>query len=81
MPPTVELCTHDRDGHPCLGRIHRPTPETAYCYRCGGAEAGVIYAPQTARQAHAHKALAAFVHHLRAAGHEAEARAVEATLS
>jgi len=35
-PAQVELCARLRDGGlPCLGRVHRPTPETTYCTKCG----------------------------------------------
>lgn len=43
LPARLEICARDRDGTPCLGVLYRPTPETVYCYRCGGTEPGVVY--------------------------------------
>jgi hypothetical protein len=43
LPAQLEICTRILDGLPCLGVLYRPTPETVYCYRCGGAKPGVIY--------------------------------------
>jgi hypothetical protein len=43
LPPTIELCTRPRDGHPCLGRIYRPQPDVIYCPDCGGKEGGATY--------------------------------------
>lgn len=43
-PPRLEICTRERDGHPCLGRIHRSgVPEIAICLACGRREPGAIY--------------------------------------
>jgi hypothetical protein len=44
LPPTIELCARIRDGHICLGRIHRSgTPRVVTCMACGSRDGGVVY--------------------------------------
>jgi hypothetical protein len=43
FPARLEVCTRDLDGVHCLGVLYRPTPDTVYCFRCGGGEPGVVY--------------------------------------
>jgi hypothetical protein len=48
VPDTVELCVREKDRFPCLGVIHRLTPDgRIYCTRCGGGEPGAIYVRKT----------------------------------
>jgi hypothetical protein len=45
MPRQIEICQRPRElGRPCLARIYRAQPGHIYCEKCGGHEAGAIYA-------------------------------------